>query len=99
MNKNIKKAIVPYAILLVVGIAIILLLNLFDQKINKLTYDQFESNLMEKKIESIEVVPKDRARIYQLSGKIKGYEKNEYFVVEVPRATVFRPNQRAFIQS
>lgn len=84
MNKNIKKAIVPYAILLVVGIAIILLLNLFDQKINKLTYDQFESNLMEKKIESIEVVPKDRARIYQLSGKIKGYEKNEYFVVEVP---------------
>ncbi|MDD2489879.1 MAG: ATP-dependent zinc metalloprotease FtsH [Bacilli bacterium] len=80
MTKGFK----PYIFLIMIGLVIILALNFFNQKVNVLTYDQFEDLLTNDEVESLVVMPRDRAKVYEITGKTKEYEENESFFVRTP---------------
>jgi cell division protease FtsH len=83
-KKEITKGFKPYIFLIIIGLVIILALNFFNQKVNVLTYDQFEDLLTNDEVESLVVMPRDRAKVYEITGKTKEYEENESFFVRAP---------------
>ncbi|NLD79064.1 MAG: ATP-dependent metallopeptidase FtsH/Yme1/Tma family protein [Mollicutes bacterium] len=66
------------------AIFIIIALEYADKKVNDLTYDEFEKALVSNKIEEIVLIPKDRAKIYEITGKLENYKEKETFYVRVP---------------
>lgn len=83
-NNNVKRGLIPYLVLIILGLVIFFGLNFFNQKINVLTYDEFEKQLVSKDVTEISVVPRDRANIYEIRGVLKTYKANETFFVRVP---------------
>jgi len=55
-----------------------------NQKVNVLTYDKLITLLENKEVEELTIVPKERAVVYEISGKAEGYKKNETFFVRIP---------------
>ena len=84
LNKGIKKNITPYIILAVMAILVLMAINYSGQKVNDLSYDKFETALTSNKIVKLTITPKDRAKVYELTGTLKGYAKGETFFVRVP---------------
>ncbi len=85
MNKNmIRKSLIPYLIILVVIASIVLFADIFDQKVNKLSYDQLISDINALQVEKVVITPNRNAGIYKVTGVEKGYATNETFVVNVP---------------
>ncbi len=84
IKKNMKRGITPYIILFILAMVILFGLDILNRKINILTYGEFEEILVGQEIENISVVPRDRAKVYEISGKLKEYDENETFFVRAP---------------
>ena len=85
MNKNaIKKSLIPYLIILVVIASIVLFADIFDRKVNNLTYDELITDINKGVVEKITMTPNYNAGVYKIIGVEKGYANNETFTVSVP---------------
>ena len=85
MNKNaIKKSLIPYLIILVVIASIVLFADIFDRKVNNLTYDELITDINKGVVEKITMTPNYNAGVYKVTGVEKGYANNETFTVSVP---------------
>ena len=85
MNKNsVRKSLIPYLIILVVIASVVLFADIFDRKVNKLTYDQLITDITAGNVENVVITPSSSAGVYKVSGKEKGYANNETFIVNVP---------------
>ena len=89
MNKNVKKGLLPYILLFSFIIICLILVNTLNNKINKLTYDEFIKDLNENKIEEMNIIPKTRTNTYEITGKLKDYKDNESFVIQLPTSDEF----------
>lgn len=85
-KKTVKKGIFPYALLLLIMLGILYFFNTMNQKVNVLTYDKFMKAANSGKVEEIMITPRSRANVYEISGTMKGYKKNESFFLRVPLA-------------
>ncbi|MGN0973345.1 MAG: ATP-dependent zinc metalloprotease FtsH [Bacilli bacterium] len=86
-NKNLKdarKSILPYFFLLLILLGIFYLFNIGNNKVNMLSYDEFSKALDKGKITEITIIPRERSVVYEISGKMKGYDSNESFFIRVP---------------
>ena len=83
-RKNVRKGLLPYVFLLLVMLGVIYFVSIANNKINVLTYDEFIFNLNNNKVEEIEVTPRERAKVYEVTGKLDGYDENESFFVRIP---------------
>ena len=83
-KKNVKKGVVPYVFLLLIILGIFYFVNIANQKVNVLTYNEFMDSLETAEVTELEVTPRDRAKIYEIRGKLNGYAENETFYVRVP---------------
>ena len=83
-KKEIKKGILPYVILIIIMLFVIYFFNVFNVKVNDLTYDTFINNLNNDEITEITITPSIDGGIYEITGKLKDYDKNESFHVTVP---------------
>ena len=78
MNKNsIRRGLLPYLFLVLIVFSVYYLFNVLNQKVNVLTYDKFISSLNDREVETITVTPRDRAKIYEITGKLDDYQENE----------------------
>jgi len=85
MNKNaVKKGILPYLFLVLLIFGVYYLFNVLNQKVNVLSYNELTSVLEEGKVEEMTITPKQRAVVYEITGKLKGYKENEHFFIRVP---------------
>ncbi len=85
MNKNaLKKGILPYLFLVLIIFGVYYLFNVLNQKQNVLTYKELTTALVEGKVEEMAITPRERAVVYEITGKLKGYEENETFFIRVP---------------
>ena len=85
MKKNeIKKNLVPYMLLLFAALFVIFSSDIFGNKINVLSYDEFEKNLNDKNITELTIVPRSEGYVYEVTGKLEGYEENESFYAKLP---------------
>ena len=83
-KKVVKKGLLPYVFLLLVMLGVIYFVSVANQKVNVLTYDEFMNSLEDKEVSEITVTPRDRAKIYEITGKLDDYQENETFFVRVP---------------
>ena len=83
MKKNVRRTISPYIALLFI-IAVVYLLTGMGSKVNKLSYSEFQKNLNKNKVTEIRLSPNSEGSTYNITGKLKDYEKNESFYVVAP---------------
>ncbi len=101
MNKNsIRRGLLPYLFLVLIVFSVYYLFNVLNQKVNVLTYDEFVSLLEEEKVTELSITPKQRAVVYEITGKAKDYEENESFFIRVPLSdqiirTIFTSEEKA----
>ncbi len=87
MNKrNVKRGIMPYFFLLIVIVGIIYFFNITNQKVNVISYDAFMKEVAGNNVSEIVITPRDRAGVYEISGKLKNYKEGESFFFRVPLA-------------
>ena len=85
MNKKvIKKVSLPYVFLIIFFILILTLVNGMNIETHEITYSKFMKEVENGKVKEIEIVPHSKSSIYTISGKLKDYKKNEYFVFNMP---------------
>ena len=83
-NKKVKQGLLPYVFLLLIMLGVLYFVTIANQKINNLTYSEFMKALDSSEVTELEVKPRERASIYEVSGKLKNYGKNETFYVRLP---------------
>ena len=86
---NIKKkkrsmSFLPYLVLAVIVLVAFLYTNTLGNKVNKLAYNEFTSELNNGRITELNVVPKSGSNVYVITGKLSTYQKNESFVINIP---------------
>ena len=85
MNKKAKKtSLLSYLFLFLFLIGIVYFMDILNRKVNVLTYDEFTKSLSNGEITEVTIVPRTGASVYELSGKMEGYEENETFFIRVP---------------
>ena len=86
---NMKKNNYSYLIIFVVMIGILFLLNALNQTTNVLSYDEFLNEINEGTVTEVEITPRSRANLFELSGRLEGYDENETFIVRIPMSEEF----------
>ncbi len=86
---NIKKTkrnmnFLPYILLLVVVIGSLLFTNSIGNKVNELNYTQLTSEINNDNVTEINITPRSGSGVYIVTGKLKGYKKNESFKATIP---------------
>ena len=90
INANMKKKNnYSYIAILIVMVAIFALMNALNQTTNVLSYDEFLTELREENVELLEITPRSRANLFELTGRLEGYEENESFLVRIPMSEQF----------
>jgi len=85
MNKNtVKKGILPYLFLVLIIFGVYYLFNILNQKVNVLTYNELTEVLEQGTVTEMTITPKERAVVYEITGKLKDYKENEHFFIRVP---------------
>ena len=88
-KKTVKKGLLPYVFLFVFIVVILLAYNLLNTNTHEVSYDEFIKDLNNSKITELEVVPKTRSQTYEITGKLKDYDKNEIFILNIPMSDEF----------
>ena len=89
MKKTVKKGLFPYVFLFIFIIACLIVVNSLNTTVNKLTYDEFMKELNNNTITEMAITPKTRTETYEIIGKLKDYDKNETFILQIPRSDEF----------
>ncbi len=85
MNRNdIKKGLLPYLFLFIFMISVFYGLSIMNRKVHVLNYGQLINEFDKNNIEEVTIIPRDRSKVYEIRGRIKGYKENETFFVRVP---------------
>src|SRR5574344_656367 len=85
-KKSIQKSFLPYVFLFLIIISIAYFMEVLNQKVNVLNYNEFISALNDGKVEEITITPQRTAGVYKLTGKLKDYDKNESYYIRIPLA-------------
>ena len=89
MKKKNVSSMMPFIFLLFFIIACMVYVNLNNNKINELTASEFITNLDEAKIEELKIITKVRSDNYEVTGRLKTYDKNESFILYLPISEEF----------
>ncbi len=88
-KKTVKKGLFPYVFLFIFIITCLLIFNMFNTKINEMSYDEFISELNSEKVTELNITPKTRTETYEITGKLKDYNENEIFTLSLPKSDEF----------
>jgi len=83
-KKIVNKNFTTYAIVFALMVSILISINMFNKVVNNLKYDEFMTEASAGNIVKATIIPKSSAGIYEIKGALKGYAKNETFIVKVP---------------
>lgn len=83
-KKNMKKGYMPFLALFILMLSIFYLFEMLNIKINDLSYNEFMKEVEEGNVVEVFISPQSRTGVYQISGKLEGYEEDESFLLEVP---------------
>ena len=83
-NKNVKKGLVPYLILLLIILGVTYYLSMGGSKVNELTYDKLLSELKNGNVTEVVITPHSNEGTYIITGKLEGYAEKESFTTTTP---------------
>ncbi len=85
-KKNVKRGLVPYLFMFLIMLGIFYVANIMNTKINDLTYNEFMTELNDGTIKDATITTRGSAGTYEVTGKLKGYKKNESFFARLPKS-------------
>ena len=83
-TKSVKRSLLSYLLLFGLFALIFFGFSYFNREENKLTYDQFMDSLNKGEVVEIVVTPRSNSSVYDIVGKLEGYEENETFKLKAP---------------
>ena len=83
-NKNIKRGLVPYLFMFLFILCVFYVVNVMNNDVNKLTYSEFMTELNNGNLKKATITARESAQTYEVTGKLKGYKKNETFFARLP---------------
>ena len=83
-NKKVAKQGFPYIILIIMMLGTLLIFNLGNREIHKLTYDELIKEMASDKVKNITIAEKTSSGVYYITGQLDDYDKTESFKVNVP---------------
>ena len=84
MNKNIRRRVSPYIALVFILAVIYFLSTFLGTKVNNISYSTFIKNLEKDKVETVNVAPNSKGSIYEITGRLKGYDTKESYYTTAP---------------
>lgn len=85
VNKNtVKKGLLPYLFITLILITIFYFVNVMNNSVKVLSYDEFMKELNDNHVTELEVVTRGGAYTYEVRGTLKGYKENETFFARLP---------------
>ena len=85
MNKNtVKKGILPYLFLVLLIFGVYYLFGVINNQPKTITYNELIQALDQGTVTEMAITPKERAVVYEITGKLKDYKENERFFIRVP---------------
>ena len=83
-KKTVKSGLLSYLSLFLFLIGILYFVDILNQKVNELSYDELVQSLNKGAITEVTIVPRSASGVYELKGKMEDYKENESFFVRVP---------------
>ena len=83
-KKTVKRGLLPYLFIGIIMLGMFYFFNVANQNVTVLTYNEFIEEMNGGKITELEVVTRVSGYTYEATGKLKGYEENEYFMAKLP---------------
>lgn len=81
-KKTVKKQFVPYLGLGIFIIAVLFFMNMANNTIEILSYNEFVNQISD--VKKVTITPSIKGGVYELSGQMKSYDENKYFYVKTP---------------
>lgn len=85
-KKTMKRGLFPYLFIFVFIAVVMFVFSMLNQKLNIITYDEFIKSISDGAVKEVTITPRSRAKVYELTGTMEGYAKNETYFVRVPLA-------------
>ncbi len=83
-KKNMKKNVISYVVFFAVIALIAIFASSLNNKTHELTYSEFIEKMEQSEVSKVTITPSQSAGVYELTGKLKDYNKNESFYVKTP---------------
>ena len=83
-KRTVKRGLLPYLFIGIIMLGMFYFFNVANQDVTVLTYNEFIEEMNNGKITEVEVVTRVSGYTYEATGKLKGYEENEYFMAKLP---------------
>ena len=83
-KRTVKRGLLPYVFIAIIMLGMFYFFNVANQDVTVLTYNEFIDEMNSGKITEVEVVTRVSGYTYEATGKLKGYEENEYFMAKLP---------------
>ena len=85
MNKRVvKKGVIPYIALIAFFLCIMIFADTMNTEVHDITYSKFMTEVKNKDIKEVKIIPNSGASIYTITGKLKDYKANESFTFNMP---------------
>ncbi len=83
-KKTVKKNVLSYVVFFALIAFIAIFAGTFSNKTHNLTYSEFIEKMENEEIKEVIITPSQDAGVYELTGKLKDYDKKESFHVNSP---------------
>ena len=83
-KKTIKKGLLPYLFLALIMLGVFYVVNVMNNDVNILTYNEFMSELNKGNVEEVQITARGSAYTYEVRGSLKDYDNNETFFARLP---------------
>ena len=83
-KKTIKRGLLPYLFLALIMLGVFYVVNIMNNDVNVLTYNEFMSEMNDGNIDKVQITARGSAYTYEARGTLKDYKDNETFFVRLP---------------
>ncbi len=83
-KKTIKRGLLPYLFLALIMLGVFYVVNIMNNDVNVLTYNEFMSEMNDGNIDKVQITARGSSYTYEARGTLKDYKDNETFFVRLP---------------
>ena len=83
-KKTVRKGLLPYLFLALIILAVFYVVNVMNNDVNVLTYNEFMTELKEGNVKEVQVTARGSAYTYEVRGRLEDYDNHETFYARLP---------------
>ena len=84
MKRQTNKNLISYGTFALLLLTIFVFANLLNVVKHEFSYDKFISYLNNGEVTELKIIPRANSSVYEITGKLEGYKKNESFTLVAP---------------